>query len=491
MEYSIYITLDKEIKKDYCILTSNSYDENMINLNIYTNGLNKIDFKNINYISFDPRYCSDFISYFSYGRSIINNSKMIYLTNTSEKEKNTKKDNRELMRIIEENKLQNKKIYVDVGSIKLSEEDIDSIKPLKKCKNAFVTFDDTSIYHSVEELEIIYDMVNEIVKKTNKHKFSQLEKMLYSFDLIKTNFITNPEYEKKMEKILSFYNEPSFCYSLIYKEVLDRLSIKNSYAFGDFFLDDTRAINIAYVNDEEYNLEGVYYFDIGNNSKQKVMNSLLEDPTKENIQDKLVNNYKYFCKTKAIMQIKGCLDTDYAFGDFDDEFMQIYDAFLDKEGLNGVYKLRGLINNVSNFIDGKPLIDSFKGIKDEYELDDIRENTERFVELFSNEIEGEDFLELLFNVRKVEYIENKELFPLSVESLKQSLFNSQFPFSKMMLDFSYEEEYEQEDIEELIQETFESSFEESINREHIEERIRSLKLSLNKDINKPKKDDNN
>ena len=34
MEYSIFITLDKDISKDYCILSSNAYEEEMVNLNI-------------------------------------------------------------------------------------------------------------------------------------------------------------------------------------------------------------------------------------------------------------------------------------------------------------------------------------------------------------------------------------------------------------------------------------------------------------------------
>ena len=153
--------------------------------------------------------------------------------------------------------------------------------------------------------------------------------------------------------------------------------------------------------------------------------------------------------------------------------------------------LRGLINNVGYFVDGRTVIDSFRGIKDEDDLEKIRNDTERYANLFNNDIEGEDFLELLFNVRKVEYAENKELFPLNIEILKECLFNSKFGFSSMNLDFDDDQAYEEEDINEIIQESFDTCFEESIDKSHIEERIRKLKLSLNKDINKPKKDDTN
>ncbi len=488
MEYAIYITLDEELKEDYCLISSDESDE-MIYLNVYTNGKNKIDFRKLNYFSFNSSYCSNFMSYFSYGRNVFDNAKILYLTNSTEKEKNTKDDNKKLMSVVDTNGLVNKKIYLDIGEISLTDDDLDSLKPFKRCKAGLVTFGETNIYHNIEELETIKDITNEIVKRTIKHDFSQLEKMLYAYDIIRTNFAVNKEYEKKMEKILSLYTEPSFCYSLIYKEVLDRFKIKNIYSFGNFLMDEMRAINIAYVNDPDYEIEGVYYFDIGNNSKQRILNSIVDIP-KEDPNDDLINNYESFCKTKTMMEIKGCLDIDHTFGDFDEDFMNVYDFFLEKEGINGVYKLRGILNNVGYFIDGRTVIDSFKGIEDEAELDEIKNDTERYVELFSNDIEGEDFLEMLFNVRKIEYIENKELYPLSVKALKKCLFKSGFTFSKMNLDFQDDQEYELEDISELIEESFESSFEESINNQHIEDRIRTLKLSLNNE-NKPNKEENN
>ena len=88
-------------------------------------------------------------------------------------------------------------------------------------------------------------------------------------------------------------------------------------------------------------------------------------------------------------------------------------------------------------------------------------------------------------------MENKEIFPLSIETFKECLSKSNFGFSKMNLEFDEEYEYEEEDIKEKLDESFEACFEDSIDKFNLEDRIRKLKLSLNKDINKPKKDDNN
>lgn len=489
MEYAIYITFDETIERDYCYLSSNAYDSNTINLNIFTNGKERINFKKLNYIALNESIYSDFITFFSYGRNVFDNAKLIHLTNTSEEEKNTREENEKLARVISLNKeLQNKKIYIDVGSISLSEGDLESLKPLKNCSFSMVTFDQSNIFHSINELEILSEMVNEIVKRTKKYDFTPIEQMLYAYDLIRTNFMVSKTYEEKMENILKLYNEPSYCYALIFKEVLDRLKIRNLYSFGNFYFDTTRAFNIAYVVDEEYDIEGIYYFDIGNNSKQRAVNSLIDGPS--SIED-IINNYEFFCKNKSIMEDRGSLDEDYTFGDFDDSFMIIFDHFLEKHGINGVYKLRTLLNNVGYFIDGKNVIDPFKGISSEEELDRIRNAAERYASLFAKGIDGEDFLEILFNVRRVQYMENKELFPLSIETLRKCLYNSQFPFSQMFLDFQDEQEYEQEDIEEMIEETFDSSFEDSIASKNIEERIRKLKLTLEKDSEKPNNDNNN
>ena len=491
MEYAIYVTLDKDLKKDFCILSCNEYNENVINLLIYTNGKSKIDFQKLNYLTFEEMHYKSFISFFSYGRKVISNSKHIHITNASKDKRNTKKDNEEILKFLNLNKeMLNKKLYIDAGNIKLTKDDLESLSPLSNCENVEVTLNGNNVYHYIDELQILYELVNEILKRINKYDFSPIEKMLYAYDIIRTNFMGNPIFEEKMEKILRRYNEPSYCYTLLYREVLNRLGIKNQYAVGEFPFYTKRAFNIVYVKDEDYDLEGVYYCDIANDSKQRIENALIDVDSEEPIQSKLINNYESFCKTKGSMFERGSLDEDLTFEDFGEGFMSVYNYELEKRGINGVFKLRKLINLVSNFIDDQNLIDPVKGIQDEEELDEIKSETERYTNLFSKDIEGEDFLEILFNVRSVEYMENKELFPLSIEALKECIYNSQFPLSNMMNEFSMDRTYEKEDIDEILQETFDNSFEEVSSNKNLEDRIRKIKLTLKKDINKPNNGDN-
>ena len=487
MDFSLNIILDKNIKDDYCILSQNAFDEDQINLILYTNGKKPIDYKSMNYISInDEQLCDDFLSYFSLGRKITENIKEICVSHKGCKEKNTLEQNRELKDLIELNNFSKRKMYFNVGDISLTKEDIDLIEPLNAFEYGLVTFDETNIYHSIKMMKKNYEIISEIVKRTKKHDFSELEQVLFAYDIIRTNFIIDDKYRKNMEEIIELYPEPSFCYALIFKEVLTKLGIKNDFSSGCFYKTECRAMNIVKIEDDIYDIDGIYYFDIGRDSKQRFDNSLI-NYKEEDIKEELINNYSGFCKTKDFMIYRGSLDMDYEFGIFDRDFMELFDQTLDQYGPNGIFQLKTILNNVGYFVDGKPVIDDNTNI-DDMDLDEIRDIAEKYTALFDNEIDGEDFLELLFNVRKVEYMENKSLFQLTIPTLRDCVFKSKFNFSGMTIELSEDQEYEQEDIMDAIEESFDIYFEETMNNTKMEERIKKLKLSLNKDNNSDNND---
>lgn len=486
MEYILYIILNKDIKKDFCLLTPNGYEQDSVNVVVHTNGKKPIDYGKLDCVTMNNvEILDDFVDYFSYGRNIIKNVKRIHIEHKDMEEKNTVEQNKELLDVIKTNDLEEQILYLDVGNISLNTDDVELISSLKECKNSLIDIDNTGIYYSANMLILLSEIIDEIIKRIQKYNFTPLEKMLYTYDLLKTNFMIDPVYEEKMKKLLSGYIEPSYCYAFLFKEVLDRLEIKNIFSSGEFFKAGCRAINIVRIKDDEYGVDGIYYFDISNDSKQKYLNSL-RDSTEAN--DELINSYSGFCKTKEFIVDEGNLDIDFAFGDFDKDFMVMYNYFLEKNGINGVYQLQGVLNNVGFFIDGKTIIDSYHGIKNEDELEDIRKKAESYTELFGNDIDGEDFLELLFNVRKIEYMENRNLFQLNTQTFRECALKSKFVFAGMNIYFSDDIEYEEEDIEDMIEESFDEHFEETINNINLEERIKKLKLSLN---NKNNNEDNN
>lgn len=490
VKFSLYINVDDSIKEDYYSLTKSGLEDQMININVFTNGKNRIDFRGT-YFAFEEEDFDKFVSGFKRGRNIIKNIDLIYIS-ASDRIKNTLKDNQLIIRTLNNNKqLLTTDVRLNVGDIAFTKEDIDSIRPFKKYKHLLITYEDTVNYHTAEEIDNIYDIVNEVVRRTNKHDFTPIEKVLYAYDLIRTNLIGSQEFEEKMNKITSLYLEPSFCYAYIFRLVLDNFGINNKYSLGDFDVDDMRAFNVAYIEDETYDIKGVYYFDLSNNSKQQFENSFLVKPEKDTFEDYVVNNYKYFCKPKWFMVDCDHLDEDHMFADFDDGWMEVYDHLVQKNGINGVYGLRRIINNVSYFLDGEILINPVKGIQTQEELDDIRETIDEYTKLFSKPIDGDDFLEILFNVRQEQYKENGKVFPFSLDAFKICLARSHFALPNMVAEIDEDKEYEVEDIDEFMDETFENSFDDLVNQTKIDERIRKLKLTLNVDKNNPKKDDDN
>lgn len=480
MVYTLFIILDEKIEKDFCTIMPSNIDGE-VNLYISVKDIEKIDFKTLNYFVFNERLYEDIISYFSYGREVIRNAKRIFLLKSTGEEKNTKKDSRDLMKLIEANNLVDKRLYIEAGNLSFSDEDMELVKPFKNCKNSLISFGLTGFYNGIPEVLISKEIIDEIYRRIKQHNFSPLEQLLYAYDIIKTNFMCDPVYAKKLEELICEYSEPSYCYAFIYKGIMDKLNIKNNYTYGEFH-SDRRAINVAYIKDEEYDVDGIYYFDIGSNSKQKFVNRIISNPNAD-IKEELINNYSSFCKTKSYMLNSGNLDLDLAFGDFDAGFMEIYDAILEKKGISDIYQLRGFFNSIAYFVGEPTVIDEFNGIKSQEELDDIRDRVEKLTTYFGKDILGEDFLEILFNVRKVEYIENKELFSLNIDTIKKCLYRSKFSFEGTNLDFPEDRVYEQEDITEIIQDTFEENFEKTVKNQNLEDRIKKLKLSLKEQNN--------
>ena len=167
MEYSIYMILDKTIEHDYCILEGESFDGQVIRLNVFTNGKEPINFKEIVYLAYEEAFLTRFSSYFSNGRKIVNNAKTIHVEKKleSDAEKNSAEDNEEIIKLLELNNLMQKKIFISVGDISLNAEDIKLLEPLKKCRFSTVTFDESGLFHTIEELNLIYGLINFVEKK--------------------------------------------------------------------------------------------------------------------------------------------------------------------------------------------------------------------------------------------------------------------------------------------------------------------------------------
>jgi len=75
MEYIVTYYLDKELNQDYGLLTYNIFTNDIINLSVFTNGKEQINFKELYYTSIGCEKIRDqFIDYFSCGKQVLKNA---------------------------------------------------------------------------------------------------------------------------------------------------------------------------------------------------------------------------------------------------------------------------------------------------------------------------------------------------------------------------------------------------------------------------------
>ena len=150
--------------------------------------------------------------------------------------------------------------------------------------------------------------------------------------------------------------------------------------------------------------------------------------------------YTYFAKTRKFMDEHGNYD-------FEDKFFPIYSVDMDKEIRKiieeGDYeKLEPYIkslNYMSRLVNQGNLIEyeTFIKVSSSYGKFDKEEFLKKFEEVFSKfnkELSAETMINLLNNVRKVEYYQDSELYPYSLDDIYKTFLCSKWEFKDKHLD---------------------------------------------------------
>ena len=534
MKYILEIVIDDKIKEPSCIVIEDDKNEDTLKVIVYTNQYEKLDFKNMRISSIEPvafdyimsntnkksdinssgtlknilsilkptiydnnghGILVDFLNSFSYGKDVVSNATIVTMRAKDDEDNIDIKDlNNKILNYLNNNKkLLKKEIYISLGIYSYDLEAYEKIKMFDDTNVGFIMNDLQSTKTS-KEIGIYSGVIDKVVNEVKKYDLSPLEKAMYAYDLVRINLAksleNNSKEELEINELANSYFEPSEFYSTIYNEVLSRLGINSVNARGLFYPDEERKYTICYIDDPVYDINGVYYFDISLNSVTNIKNSLGGnlDLNHNNFILDALSTYSGFAKTKSDMELSGFLDLDFIFSDFDDSYMMMLENPEDKNFKKVISPLSLNINNVSNFIDEEILVEDLNDYFDEDKLDVIKDRVENYLRLFNNEICAEDFLQMLFNVRMIEYKNNKEIFKLSLDNLKEILYNSRFKFETSYL--NEDDINEGDKVEDLLIEDFEGNFEEFSIKNDLENKIKKLKLSMfNEELNKKKKDD--
>ncbi len=488
MRYIMNISLDRGLKQDYYTIEKSENDENVLRIYIYTNGESVLDFKKMSYITFNKnsKQNEDVIKAFKSKRGFRNNTNQVYVSLAESKldYENTKEQNEFLANFLRRNSvLLKKRVFVDIGSPKYDKEGVDLVSPFKGMSSVLVSIEDQQFYCTADEITATYELVNAIMKKLEGHELFTFEKMLYAFDIIRTNFAFDEKYSKLVDKVLRCYDDPSTLYTIMYKLVLDRLNVSNLYSVATFQTSDfgnyERGINIAYVDDQDAGVNGIYFFDLAHKSKYSFNKTFPGNTDRGLYLENYINNYAAFCKTKGFMIDELSLEYESLLDEADEHLVSTIELDIQENGMKGFLSNSFLLNTIARLVDGEVLFNPKKKFS-KSELDEIGMNIERFADLFGRDINGETFLDALFNVRKLEYISNRRLFPLDDKNLRECMLNSSFTFSTL-IENSDLSEYEFVDL-------FEDVFSDTMEKQGYEKEIKKLHLIM-KQEETPKDDD--
>ena len=256
---------------------------------------------------------------------------------------------------------------------------------------------------------------------------------MYAYDLVRDRVYTKENEDESLttsrDLTSVLLGDKIVCvgYANIFDKVLSNLGI-NTMMYSIKNKDKTQRghrRNIVRVNDPKYNVDGVYYFDTTWDSKRSASDH------------DYLNSYRFFAKLKEDIEIYDNRFTDRTFEGYHEAMVWEFETIVEEDGLKSVPStMINTINEISEFIDGKRLIDTMllidnpnfpipDSIKNSFNMENVMEKLCEYRRMFfDEEISQEILLQVLFNVRKIEYYENPEKYPLNVEMFKTIVKNS-------------------------------------------------------------------
>ncbi len=284
-----------------------------------------------------------------------------------------------------------------------------------------------------------YKTMNEIKKQADEIKklgLSPMETIMYVYDQVRNRVYTFENEDESCFKSRDLsevmFGDKIVCagYANLFSGLFHYIGIdnlvvqlmdKNNPKIG-------HARNVIYVKDDKYGIDGVYYFDSTWDSKRK------------NETDEYLYRYKYFAKTRKF------IDDDKHY-DLEDSLCPMYSVDMDKkikkiiqdgeyDKLNRYYKSLNYMSRLvthTSLIDPRTLIPGLLWYG-KFDKDELLTKFEEVFSKFNKEIPAETILKVFNNVRKIEYYQNPEYYPYSLEDMYKTCIRSNWQFADKYLD---------------------------------------------------------
>ena len=321
-----------------------------------------------------------------------------------------------------------KKIVLNKG-LNITDEDrlmelIDKYKEMPD--KIHVCFEGNDNYVSLLDC---YKTINAIKKQAEDIKklgLSPMETVMYAYDQVRNRIYTfedkDESYHKSRDLTEVMFGDKIVClgYANVFRALLNYIGIKNDVVFlKDMdFPENGHARNVAYIKDDKYGIDGVYYFDPTWDSKTEEENN------------EYLNNYQHFAMTKNTMDEYDL----YSFEEFScpkltDDLNEKIKLIMEKGEYKKLKDYTKTLNYMSWLVTGARLIDpmctiEFAPMYGDFDHDEFLKKFDEVFSKYNKEIPGETMLKLYSNVRKIEYYQNHEMYRYSLKDVYRTFYRS-------------------------------------------------------------------
>lgn len=362
----------------------------------------------------------------SFYKSIIDNIEYVQIVS---------KNYKDTFKYLEKNPILKTKKIILYGYFDL-DTNIDELEKLfKDYDNIYVEIDGNNLPIKLNELKKTQKIINDIVDNIKKYNFSPIEQIMYVYDIVRSRVYTKEsesescEESRDLTKVLLGDKIVCLGYARILNVILNKLNINNILnLLKRKDCDKRHALNIIYIDDKKYDIQGIYYFDPTWDSKRSDNNNYLY-------------SYQFFANTKKeIENYQHYIYKDETLPFFNDNLKEVLKKIYDTKGKNNVpKKIINTINTISRLIDNETLIKPLSLIdpniilpmclKKDFNIDKVIQKLEYYNELFNKPISANILLKVLYNVRKIEYYNNPNLYPFDINALYSIIINSDWNFT--------------------------------------------------------------
>ena len=244
------------------------------------------------------------------------------------------KDN--FIKVLDLSKKINKKINIDGQSIPLSDyKNMLDNYDIKSLDDVKIQYQEQNSPIPVDKLYELSLLIDNIIENIKKYNLSPLEKLIYTYDIVKYREYKESDCNKKnsrdLDKVLQGDAIVCVGYSNLFNAILRCMGFNATYLIS---VEKKHQRSMVYIRDDKYNIDGIYAF----------------DPTFDRRKNEnYIDNYKYFAMTMEKSEKDNPSTHKLKPWSTLDELISLYendDAQHFKEGLNKLNELEDLFNFV-------------------------------------------------------------------------------------------------------------------------------------------------